>query len=221
MYSKYVRAHPSDQDIRYLKNWRNHYQWKFLQVKAQYNSGIIEKSSNKIKAAWRVVNSSLGNEESKIKIGSAIKLSIAGELIENPVQVANLLNEKFIVQRADTENLPDLRHKNRSLKCFFLAPTTPYEVLQIINSLSNTKAAGADEIPCTVMKQVGGLISTPFRDIVNASFEQGDYPDLIKLADVIAVFKNKGEETDPSCYRPIVMLSCFSKIIGKIFSLRL
>jgi Reverse transcriptase (RNA-dependent DNA polymerase) len=219
MYSKYVRAHPSDQDIGYLKNWRNHYQWKLLQVKAQYNSGIIEKSSNKIKAAWRVVNTSLGNEESKI--GSTIKLSIAGELIENPVQVANLLNEKFIVQRADTENLPDLSHINRSLKIFFLAPTTPYEVLQIINSLSNTKAAGADEIPCTVMKQVGGLISTPFSDIVNASFEQGVYPDPIKLADVIAVFKNKGEETDPFCYRPIVMLSCFSKIIGKIFSLRL
>jgi hypothetical protein len=71
-----------------------------------------------------------------------------------------------------------------------------------------------------LMKQVGGLISSPFSDIVNASFEQGDYPDLIKLANVLAVFKNKGEvTTDPLCYRPIVNLSCFSKIIGTNFSL--
>jgi hypothetical protein len=108
----------------------------------------------------------------------------------------------------------------RNPKSFFLSPTTPDEVLQIVNSLSNTKAAGVDEIPCTVMKQVGGQIATPFADIVNASFEPGDYPDLLKLVKVIPVFK-KGEKTDPLCYRPISMLSTFSKIIGKIFSLRL
>jgi exonuclease III len=105
MFSKYVREHPSDHDTRYLQNWRNYFQWKILQVKAQYNSGIIEKSSNKIKAAWKVVNTDLGNEERKVT--SIPKLSVAGEIIENPRQVANLLNEKFIVQRADTEELPD------------------------------------------------------------------------------------------------------------------
>jgi hypothetical protein len=38
---------------------------------------------------------------------------------------------------------------------------------------------------------------------------------------MIVVFKNNGERTDPDCYRPIAMLSPFSKVIGKIFSLRL
>jgi hypothetical protein len=72
-----------------------------------------------------------------------------------------------------------------------------------------------------LMKHVGALIATPFCEIINTSFAEGDYPDLLKLSNLIATFKNKGKETDPSCYRPIANLSCFSKIIGKLFSIRL
>jgi hypothetical protein len=219
IFSRYVKAHPSEGDKRYLKSWKNHYKWKILQAKAQFNSGIIEKSSNKIKASWKVVNSSLGKVQENII--SSPKLLVDGVLIESPKQVANLLNNKFVVNRSDTEIFPDLSHIPRNLKSFFLTPTSPEEVLMVINSLSNTKAAGADEIPCNVMKQVGGLIATPFSNICNSSFEKGEYPDLLKIVEVIAVFKNKGEKTDPTCYRPISMLSPFSKVIGKIFSLRL
>jgi Reverse transcriptase (RNA-dependent DNA polymerase) len=71
------------------------------------------------------------------------------------------------------------------------------------------------------MKHVGGIIAAPLADIINSSFEQGVYPDLLKIAKIIPLYKNKGEKTDPSCYRPIAILSCFSKVIGKILSLRL
>jgi hypothetical protein len=212
MFSSYVKSHPSEGDKRYLKSWKNHYKWKILQAKAQFNSGIIEKSSNKIKASWKVVNSSLGNVQDKLI--STPKLLVDGVVIENPKQVANLLNNKFVINRSDAEISPDLSHIPRNLKNFFLTPTSPDEVLMVINSLSNTKAAGVDEIPCSVMKQVGGLISVPFANICNSSFEQGEYPDLLKITEVIPVFKNKGEKTDPSCWRPIAMLSSLSKIIG-------
>jgi Reverse transcriptase (RNA-dependent DNA polymerase) len=219
IFSSYVKTHPSEGDKKYLKSWKNYYKWKILQAKAQYNSGIIEKSSNKIKASWKVVNSNLGNVQDHAI--SNPKLLVDGVVIDNPKQVANLLNNKFVVHRSASEIFPDLSHIPRNPKSFFLKPTSSEEVLMVINSLSNTKAAGADEIPCSVMKQVGGLIAAPFANICNSSFETGEYPDLLKLSEMIAVFKNNGEKTDPDCYRPIAMLSPFSKIIGKIFSLRL
>jgi hypothetical protein len=43
----------------------------------------------------------------------------------------------------------------------------------------------------------------------------------MKEAKIIPLFKNKGSKTDPNNYRPIAILSCFSKVIGKIFSNRI
>lgn len=180
MFSKYVKIHPSEGDKRHLKSWTYYYNWKLVQAKAQYYSSIIEKSYNKIKASWRVVNSSLGYEGDKVI--STPKLLVGGELIENPKQVADLLNNIFVVHRSASVNSPDLSHMPRNSKSFFLAPTSPEEVMMVINSLSNTSAAGADEIPCKVMKQVGGRIAVPLSIIFNSSFAQGVYPDLLKIA---------------------------------------
>jgi len=71
------------------------------------------------------------------------------------------------------------------------------------------------------MKQVSQSISGPLSDIINCSFETGQYPDLKKIAKIIPLYKNKGSKLDPINYRPISILSCFSKVIGKIFSIRL
>jgi Reverse transcriptase (RNA-dependent DNA polymerase)/Endonuclease-reverse transcriptase len=219
MFSKYIKSNPSVQDSQYLHNWKKYHGWLILQVKAQHNSDVINKSKNKIKASWAVVNSSLGNEVDRKR--GIEKLIINDTVIENPLQIANILNKTFVVNNNDSVMIPDLSHIPRNLKLFFLTPTTPGEVLKIIESLSNTKAAGSDQIPCNVMKHVGALIAAPFSEIVNTSFAEGEYPDLLKLSLLIATFKNKGKETDPSCYRPIANLSCFSKVIGKLFSIRL
>ena len=56
--------------------------------------------------------------------------------------------------------------------------------------------------------------------IVNDSFNKGIYPNKLKTAKVVALHK-KGASDNPTNYRPISLLSIFSKIIGKLIYKRL
>ena len=64
------------------------------------------------------------------------------------------------------------------------------------------------------------LISPLLVILINESFSTGIFPDKLKIAKVIALHK-KGATDDPANYRPISLLSVFSKIFEKIMHKRL
>ena len=70
------------------------------------------------------------------------------------------------------------------------------------------------------MLLIPDLIVFPLCKIINLSFEKGIFPEAIKLARVIAIFK-KGSTQDINNYRPISLLSIFDKIIEKLMYSRL
>ena len=55
---------------------------------------------------------------------------------------------------------------------------------------------------------------------MNDPFDNGTYPSKLKVGKVVVDHK-KGTNDNPSNYRPISLLSVFSKIIGKIMHKRL
>ena len=56
--------------------------------------------------------------------------------------------------------------------------------------------------------------------VVSASLHQGKFPHKLKIAKVIPLHKG-GSRAEISNYRPISLLSCFSKIFEKIMQARL
>lgn len=56
--------------------------------------------------------------------------------------------------------------------------------------------------------------------LINKSIEYGTYPSKLKLAKVIPIYKS-GDESDPSNYRPISLLSIFNRIFEKMMYNRL
>ena len=56
----------------------------------------------------------------------------------------------------------------------------------------------------------------PLMHIINLSFNTGIVPKKLKLAKVVSIFKN-GDRDQPINYRPISILSAFSKILEKLF----
>ena len=71
-----------------------------------------------------------------------------------------------------------------------------------------------------MLKLVSNEISNPFSDICNTSFTQGIFPDENKIAKVMPAHK-KGSTKDVNNYRPIFLLSTFSKIMEKLMASRL
>ena len=87
-------------------------------------------------------------------------------------------------------------------------------------SLQTNKSSGHDEISFDVIKSCFGSLSKPLLHIFRLSLEEGIFPDDLKTAKVTPIFK-AGDENDFGNYRPISVLSCFSKILEKIMYKRL
>jgi hypothetical protein len=64
------------------------------------------------------------------------------------------------------------------------------------------------------------IIKTPLADICNASFTSGTFPEMLKIA-VVKPLHKKGDTREIQNYRPISLLSVFSKIIEKLMYIRL
>ena len=64
-------------------------------------------------------------------------------------------------------------------------------IIRIIHSLNNSKSSGP--IPTEILKLLGPNIRVPSKEIINVSFATGSYPDKLKIAEIVAVFKNKGD----------------------------
>ena len=82
------------------------------------------------------------------------------------------------------------------------------------------KATGPYSIPCNLLKMIAHSISPALAILINESFVIGIFPDKLKVAKVIALHK-KGAANNVSNYRPISLLSIFSKIFEKVMYKRL
>ena len=102
----------------------------------------------------------------------------------------------------------------------FLFQVTESEVEKVAKGLKNKLSAGIDEIPDYVVKQCIKLLKKPLANIYNASLESGIFPDQLKIAKVVPVYK-KGDKKDVQNYRPIALLSAFSKLLEKLVYNRL
>ena len=90
----------------------------------------------------------------------------------------------------------------------------------LILQLDDTKSSGPSSIPTKMLKIGAPKIVPIFVKILNSSFLSGIFPRGMKLAKVIPIFKN-GDLLDVNNYRPISLLSVFSKITEKLIHQRL
>ena len=81
-------------------------------------------------------------------------------------------------------------------------------------------SCGIDDIPSTVTKFTPNNILTALSHIFNLSLSQGKFIEHFKTAKIIPIYK-KGDSKNITNYRPISLLSCFSKILEKIVQVRL
>ena len=143
------------------------------------------------------------------------------------MQIGNEFNEYFTnVPEAITKNIPRTQKsplsylRNSNSNSFFISPCTTEDVSKVIQSLKNGKSSGTNSIPIKLLKTLHNPISSDLAVLINESFTTGVFPDRLKIAKVIPIFK-KGLKTKTCNYRPISLLSIFSKIFEKLMQARL
>ena len=103
---------------------------------------------------------------------------------------------------------------------FILTPTNTREIEDIIKTVNMRKSIGPNSIATRFSKQFYKEISIPIEKLINLSFETEIFPDALKLARIIPIFK-KGDLLQCNKYRPISLTSNISKIMEKLVHQRL
>ena len=88
-------------------------------------------------------------------------------------------------------------------------------MLTSLNMLKNGKAPGPDGVPTHLVKDAANFIAKPLMMIFNASLKQGIFPNIWKLAKITPMYKS-GARSEENNYRPISVLSVFSKLFEKV-----
>ena len=86
--------------------------------------------------------------------------------------------------------------------------------MKIIKSL-NKKKSTSGFIPTWILHQSVHTLAQSLTECINYSLSGGFFPDELKLADVIPVFK-KGDPMDKKNYRPISILPALSKVFERL-----
>ena len=81
--------------------------------------------------------------------------------------------------------------------------------------MKNKKSPGYDGITNLLLKSIIQEINSPLTYIFNQSLSSGKVPDKMKIARVVPIFK-KGQKDFVNNYRPISLLTSFSKILERL-----
>lgn len=159
-------------------------------------------------------------------------MKVDNNILDDEVEVAGVFNNYFLtivndlpINDVKPSNFYDLHYRgifnvHNEVSSMFIQYVSEGEVVKCMQSLKNGKAAGLDGISSYLVKSIAPTIASIFTYIVNFSLISGVFPSKLKEAVVIPIFK-KGSRFDCNNYRPISLLSTFSKIIEKIMKQKL
>ena len=90
-------------------------------------------------------------------------------------------------------------------------------ILGVIKKLKPKTSAGNDSVSNKLLKRIAPLIIGSLHYLINLSLEIGFVPQQIKISKIIPLYKiGSSDKNNFFNYRPISILSSFSKLIEKI-----
>ena len=171
---------------------------------------------------WKIIDSITGKTNNKYEIVDYLKIKnleihnrdvIATEFAKHFSNVGACYAKKIPTpKRTSYDYLSSIPSSNASL---FLTPTSPTEVLNLLAELPNKKSSGYDKINNILLKNLKLELAGPLSIVFNKSMNEGIFPEAMKLADTVPLYKSK-ELYIIDNYRPILLLITLSKILEKL-----
>ena len=209
-------------NAHYLKTYYDHYK-RILQKslrqaeKDHYDRLLLENKSNMIKS-WKIIKYII-NKKSTTKTSN--KFIIDNKETDDKSYIANRFNEFYtnlgpsLAKKLPASDIDPISYiKNGVNKTIYLRPVTEMEVIKILRNMKKS-SAGWDDISPDIVKTTYSYFLEPLLHICNLSILHGVFPDELKVAKVIPLYKG-GESAYLVNYRLVSVLPVFSKIFEKL-----
>ena len=197
-------------------------------AKSKHYKKYFEQYSNNSKKQWQMINTLLNRNNKKVNIP---KLQDSdGNVVSTPTAIAEKFNNYFcnIASNLKTQLNNGLNSSSSDFvlnlsepvpNSIFVRPVLSGEVSVIIKNLKD-KSTLDSKISALKLASADTKFIEILASVINSSFEQGIFPQSLKLARVVPVYKT-GARSDVSNYRPISLLASFSKIYEKLMHNRI
>ena len=186
--------------------------------KRLYYKQVIKKNKENSKKLWKIVNDIVSTKStSTCRINGV--LDECSKIVNDPKCIGNLMNKNFVniadnllKERKDVVDLRNDEYLFDSIKNdFVFNEISDSEVENYIKNMNPNKSVRSDVPSIRFVKLSAKIISPYLSKLYNKCVEYGVFPESLKFAEVIPIYKS-GKKNNINNYRPISLLSPFSKI---------
>lgn len=202
-------------------------------IKEYFNKRCNNDTNNK--QFWHTVRPFLSKNQ---KNDTNISLLEQGKIVSKPLDVCTTLNDYFVnlatelSEPKEVSELPipaviefyknhpsilNIRTQSFNSQPFYFSSVTQNQVLKSIHKLKEGKASGHDHIPAKLLKCSSPILSQSLTNIINRCINDSTFPDCYKHAEISPIYK-KSDCLRKENYRPVSVLTAFSKILENILS---
>ena len=208
---------------KYYKKYANKLtKLKSISKKKFYENEFTKFRSNSTET-WKIIKSLL--PQTKFKLQQPRKIQANDKVLSTSSEIATEFNKYFsnigkkLAKKFSNIDI-NATHFNKYLfnsvtSSLFFEPTWPSEILNTIQTLSNSHAKGFDNISSYFLKVAAVSLANPLTILFNHALTLGIFPNSLKIAKVIPIYKG-GCKSELTNYRPISILPVISKIFEKL-----
>ena len=199
-------------------------------AKQKYRKAYFEKYKNNSKKQWQMINNLLGRKSKTLDIHKLTNTD--GTSVTTPGSIANTFCEYFSTIASNLKNstgtgteqnsnMNSYKHflKDPVDRSIYLRKVDPGEIYNIIRNFGD-KSTCDTKIEALKIANTAFTFTNSLAKIINKSFKEGVFPEQMKIAKVIPIHKD-GSKINVGSYRPISLLTTFSKIYEKLIHIRM
>ena len=225
LYQKFLTNRNNETEKIY-KDYKNKFTSIVRKAKKDYINKLLLINKSNAKQTWKILNNIINKKKSINKFPE--RFIESGKVLTTNNDIVNGFNKYFTSIGPElSNNIPKCKDynfkkymKTPMLNSIFLDDVSENEIINMVNLSKSKTSFGYDGISMQIVKYIIKVIAKPLAYITNISFKNGIFPDNMKTAKVIPVFKS-GDKNVFTNYRPISLLPQFSKIIERMFNNRI
>ena len=199
-------------------------------AKSKYRKKYFEEHKDNSRKQWQMINELLNRQKKNVRVSRLI--DDKGKIVNTAPEIAENFNDYFANiasnLKSDVSKQSEETQSENSYQNFLHQPAEnelhlsrvgAQEVHKIIKNFKN-KSTLDTKISALKIANKSFSFTHILAKIINKSFSDGIFPHQLKNARVVPIFK-EGSKTEVGNYRPISLLSSFSKIYEKLMHVRI